>query len=167
VTGLRTDDLTQSLEDQNLLRFSGLSTKHYIFLTVTILFLLASVGAILVCVFSYGSRKLLWVLLILIGVGNVRFNWTTGEQRYALLTLPQLPSVQVSQESPYAPWYVSMGFPIGVVLFVLHRRRLKRGPAPAKPKAKPAPAPVPAAPPPPEPEPQPEPLEPSKEGEPE
>ncbi|NQT87603.1 hypothetical protein HQ560_12610 [bacterium] len=155
VTSFRTDEVEQRLQDQNVLGFSDLGTGHYVFITVAVVVLLATIAAVLMCVFGRGSRKVLWILLILMGVGSVRFNWTTGDQRYALLTLPQFPSIRIAQESAYAPWHVSMGLPLGVVLFVMHRRRLKRRPAAAP--AKPAPVSAAPAPPAPEPEPMPPP----------
>jgi hypothetical protein len=159
IANLRVNKLDVPLEEQNVLSFAGLKLGQYVFFGVGCAILLVTLIAAITCLVSRGSRKTLWILLILVGFGSVRMNWTTGERRYDFLTL-QFPSVHVSQPNPYAPWTVSLGAPLGVALFMLHRRRLK-GRVPAAP-AKPARAAAPTAP-----EPTPEPAPPAPEPEPE
>jgi hypothetical protein len=68
-------------------------------------------------------RKWLWILFILFGVGKFSVNWTTGQWGIALLVV-QLFSVS-SQAEFFGPWIISVSLPIGAILFLLRRNRLR------------------------------------------
>lgn len=62
-------------------------------------------------------------------------NWTSGEIGFALLNV-SLPWVRAGAASPYAPWILQVGFPIGAALFLVrHGRRRARVEAEPQPPA--------------------------------
>jgi hypothetical protein len=77
-------------------------------------------------VFAYRSdirRRLLWALVCLVGGPVTTMNWETGALRTRMMSV-QLLGVAAIKPGPSAPWFVSVAFPFGAVLFRTRRKRL-------------------------------------------
>jgi hypothetical protein len=121
IGALRETWLPQSLQQSNALTLKGKTPAHYLLL----LFCLASVLFILytiVLIFrTPGVRHLLWALLSLVAVGNLQMNWTTGQSRFVATAIVLL-GASVGRPDLASPWVVTVGFPLGAMLF--HSRHL-------------------------------------------
>jgi|SRR3974390_374795 len=95
----------------------------------SILFLaLASLGFTLwvcaVCVrTTKGMKRWMWVSFILVGVGQLAVNWTTGDISYTLLAL-QVPCAGV-RTTAYGPWMIVVYAPLGALFFLNEQWRKK------------------------------------------
>lgn len=69
------------------------------------------------------ARKWPWMIFILLGVGKVAVNWTTGEWQVMPLAV-QLFSVSALSDS-YGPWELAVSFPLGAIAFLARRRVLR------------------------------------------
>ncbi len=68
------------------------------------------------------KRKWLWILFVLVGIGAIGVNWTTGQFSFRVATLNLLGAAAVSA-GPHAPWFISVGFPLGAIMFWVKRRK--------------------------------------------
>ena len=66
------------------------------------------------------KEKWLWILFILIGVGKVAINWTTGEWQVSPLSI-QLLSASVFNDGRRT-LTVAVSVPVGAILFLFRRR---------------------------------------------
>ena len=129
IVGFHVYPETESLESQNRFKWCGKSALHYAVLTYGIAVALLSLAVLIICVRTkMPRRKWLWILFILFGFGQFSINWTTGQWAIQLLTV-QLLSVGSHAEF-FGPWIISVSLPIGAVLFLVLRRRLKAPGAP-------------------------------------
>lgn len=65
-----------------------------------------------------------WVILVILGIFSISFNWNTGELlelKFAVLLFGVGISQKISQSSP---WIISVGFPVGAFVFHLMRKSL-------------------------------------------
>jgi hypothetical protein len=69
-------------------------------------------------------RKWLWLAAILLGVGKLSMNWTTGQLALGLLQF-QLAGTGVAREGLYGPWMISLSIPVGALIFLMRRRSLE------------------------------------------
>ncbi len=121
IVGFNINPMTQSLENQNRFGLMGKSVGHYAVLAAAVVAVLVTLYALVACIRTkVMKRKWLWVLFILVGVGKIAVNWTTGE--WALSTL----SIQLFSASAFAPlygpWIVAVSFPLGALIFLLYKR---------------------------------------------
>lgn len=61
-------------------------------------------------------NKWKWMIAILLGVGGLTINLDTGELFTQLLRISLL-SVSVMKYGQEAPWFITVAFPLGAVLF--------------------------------------------------
>ena len=79
--------------------------------------------ALVQCARTRMRRKALWLVACALAVGQIAVNWTTGDVRFSVLSF-QLLGSGVARIGA-GPWIVSTGFPVGAVLFLVLRRRLR------------------------------------------
>lgn len=124
LVGLHVYPQAQSIEEQNRFRLDGKTPGQYLVLALAILFPLLTLYALIVCArMKMTGRKWLWILFILLGVGKVAINWTTGEWGFMPLSI-QLFSASAFA-APYGPWIVAVSLPLGAVVFLFRRRALQ------------------------------------------
>jgi hypothetical protein len=113
-----------SLEEINRFRLIGEHPLQYVILAAAIGSLALMVYALVLCVRTPKLRsKWLWILLILVGVGQVIVNWTTGEVDYHIVYL-NIPPGWISRQL-YGPWTVFACVPLGALAFLVFRERLE------------------------------------------
>jgi hypothetical protein len=120
----------QSLEEANRFTFAGKEPVQYVILG-------AGIGALALMIYAFvlfirtpmEKRKWLWIILVFVGVGKVGVDWTTGETFYRILYV-FIPAATAGKVL-YGPWSISVSIPLGALLFLIYRERLRRHVAPA------------------------------------
>ncbi len=124
IVGFRVQPLDQSLEDQNRFTLSGKSVLQYTVLGLAIAIPLFSLCVLVLCVRTpLKRRKWLWIVFILLGFGRLAVNWTTGEWLISPLYIQLLGA---SVFAPlYGPWTIAVSVPLGAILFLIKRDKLR------------------------------------------
>jgi hypothetical protein len=124
VVGFHVDLIPDSLENLNEFTLVGKSGIQYLILTSAICSLLFSFYVLTLCVRTkVGRTKWLWMMFVLIGVGQLAVNWTTAQWTFTLLSI-QLPCGRAFA-TPYGPWTVVATMPVGAILFLNHRWKMR------------------------------------------
>jgi len=112
--------IADSLENLNKFTLVGKSALQYLTLTCDVGSLLFTFYVFVLCIRSKDMKpKWLWSIIVLVGVGYFAVNWGTGQWTYQLLAI-QIPCFSMSHP-PYGPWTVAAYVPLGAIVF-LHRR---------------------------------------------
>jgi hypothetical protein len=140
IIGLHVYPESESLESQNKFRLSGKSALQYGVLVYAIAVALFTLVALVICARTKMKRgKWLWIVFILFGLGRFTVNWTTGQWGFVILHA-QLFSAG-AQAGFFGPWILSVSLPIGAVLFLFYRHRLREQDADLAPPEGPEPIP--------------------------
>jgi hypothetical protein len=124
IVGFRVLPESASLETQNRFNLSGKSALQYGVLGAAIAAAVFTLVVLIVCIRTkMQRRKWLWILFILFGFGKLSINWTTAQWGVTVLAA-QLLSAS-SAAAFFGPWIVSVSLPIGAVVFLIHRRKLR------------------------------------------
>jgi hypothetical protein len=140
VTGVHVERLPDSLQRIHAFTLGGKRASHYLFLVAAFLVAGLVVTMLVVCARAREvRRKWLWVLFILFGVAGVSINWTTGDIGFRPLSVHMF-GAGAQAAGPYAPWFVTVSFPLGALLFLAKRVRNRNAPADAAEPVAPTPA---------------------------
>ena len=130
ITGLQVAPSSEPIETINAFTLADKGVPQYAALCMAILVSTFGLYVFVVCVRTkMGKIKWLWLPLILIGVGKVTVNWTTGQWSFTPLSLSlqlPLPPGGTINCSPYGPWIVCITAPFGAIAFLQYRKRLTR-----------------------------------------
>jgi len=131
VYGFHVSPIPDSLENINRFDLRNKPTIAYVFLALVIaipIFILVTAG---ICIMTpMAKKKWLWLIFILIGVGNFSLNWTNGAWIISPLNANLLGSGW-TRNGMYGPVYLTFAVPLGAIIFLMRRRRLdKRTAAP-------------------------------------
>jgi hypothetical protein len=124
ILGFHVNTTPDSLE--NLYRFTlvGKSAIQYLILALAVCSLLFSGYVLVICVRTRAlNRKWLWALFVLVGIGRLAINWTTGQCTFNVLSI-RIPCAQASANF-YGPWTVAVYLPLGAILFLNHRWKMR------------------------------------------
>lgn len=113
---------------QNDFTLAGQSALHYVILALAVAipgFVLFALISCLRSPLGWG-RKLLWSAFIVVGLMQLRFNWTTGELGLSLLTV-QLFGAGFFK-APLQPVLIFLGLPLGAWIW-MSRRSVGKPPA--------------------------------------
>jgi hypothetical protein len=120
IYGFRVNPIADSLENTSRFSLKGKSALHYAMFAAAIAVPLFILAVLFVCVITPVPKlKWLWIIAMLFGVGQVDFNWSTGEWQFQLLNV--LLFGAGVREAPYGPWIISIAFPAGAVAFLVWR----------------------------------------------
>jgi hypothetical protein len=123
---MRVQPMPDSLERLNAFGLRGKSFAHYATLVLVPAVALFMLTVLVVCIrTNIPRRKWLWVLFVLFGLGKFQMNWTTGQTALRPISF-QLLGAGASAAGPYAPWILSVSFPLGAVVFLARRRSWTR-----------------------------------------
>lgn len=117
--------IPRSLEEINAFTFSDKSFRHYIILLIAIGIPVFIIYTIVLCIRTKMKRKWLWIIFMLFGFGTYSFNWTSGLMGFMPLAIHLIPT-SAFKRGPYAPWIISLSVPIGALLFLLKRRKIRK-----------------------------------------
>ena len=116
--------MPKSLGEINAFAFKGKGARHYTMLLVAIAVPLFIIYALVACIRTRPiRRKWLWIIFILLGFGTLTLNWTSGKLFFNPLSILLL-GAGIIKQGIYAPWAVSITFPLGAVIFLLRRNKL-------------------------------------------
>jgi len=125
VVSVYVQPVSDSLQVLNQFTLRNQSIAHYLVLAACILIpLLIAITAVL-CLRTRVRRRWLWVVFILIGFVQVKFNWTTGAVDVQPLSFSLL-GAGWFRASSYAPVILIVAFPLGAIVFLICRSRLRR-----------------------------------------
>jgi len=125
IVGFRVQPAVQSLEDQNRFTIAGKSAIQYLVLVLAVVVPLITLYALVQCIRTpFAGRKWPWVLFILVGVGALAVNWSTGEWAIDLLRVQLLGASAVAPL--YGPLTVTVSLPLGALVFLARRKSLRR-----------------------------------------
>jgi hypothetical protein len=126
ILGVNVKPIPTSIQDMNALTFSGKGISNYIMMIMSMLIVLIILYALILCCKAKVKRKWLWVIFILIGVGKLSLNWTTGEIGFNPLSFHvQLFGSSLIRGGIYGPWFLTISLPLGAIIFLFKRRILK------------------------------------------
>ena len=125
IVGFHITPMADSLENLNRFTLVGKGTSQYAILSLAVLAPLFSLFAFIVCIkTTMGKKKWLWLIFILLGIGKLVVNWTTGEMFFTPVAI-QLPPAGANAQL-YGPWLVYVSMPLGAIIFLMMRKRLVR-----------------------------------------
>jgi hypothetical protein len=128
IVGFHVYPESQSLEAQNKFTLKGKSAGQYGILAAAAAIPLFIVWTLVLCVRTrFRGRKWPWILFILLGVGKLAVNWTTGALGFAIAYLQLFGAGALA--APYGPWMVSVSVPLGAIVFLWRRHALRGPPA--------------------------------------
>jgi hypothetical protein len=125
-TGINVQPIRAPLEEINRFSFAGRSQVHYDFLAG----MLVCLGVVVAAAIQWGRHrkalrhKWIWLAAILLGVGKLSLNWTTGQIMVQFINL-QLLGVGVWREGASGPWLLQVALPVGAVIFLVRKRLSK------------------------------------------
>ncbi|MBW7895190.1 MAG: hypothetical protein H3C27_08760 [Opitutaceae bacterium] len=120
--GLHINLLDQPVQKINALTLRGKTLRHYVFGALAVIIPVFSLTTLIVCIRTkIPRRKWLWILFILAGFGSLSLNWTTGEIGFQLLHVSLLGATAFAS-GPFAPWVITLSFPLGAICFWLRRK---------------------------------------------
>jgi hypothetical protein len=117
--------VSDSLQVLNRFTLSNKSVVHYLVLGACILIPLFIIMTVVICFRARVRRRWLWIFVILIGFVQFRLNWTTGAWE-ALPVSFNLLGAGWFRASSYAPVILNFALPLGAILFLICRPRLRR-----------------------------------------
>lgn len=124
VKGMHVQPLPDSLQHLNAFTFTGKGPLHYAILAAALAFPLFTLAVLVVCLRTAGlRRRWLWALVTLLGVTGVTLNWTTGTIAFQTAAIHLLGAGFTT--NPYSPVFLTVSFPLGAMLFLARRRRLR------------------------------------------
>lgn len=112
----------------NRFEFAGKSPVHFLVLLLIVgipVFILVTLVAAARARFGLGQW--LWYPFIAVGFGTLQLNWSTGEWKVALLNLSLLGAGYA--KIGYGPWILSVGAPVGALLFWVRQAKRRRAAA--------------------------------------
>ena len=115
--------IPDSLEVLNRFTFARKSVVHYLVFALCIAIPLLILVALIVCIRSRIRRKWLWIIFILLGFVQFRFDWSSGHFNVQPISLA-LFGASAFRPGPYAPWTLGFAIPVGAILFLALRRRV-------------------------------------------
>lgn len=122
VIGLNVYQTNASQREINAFNLSSKSFAHYLILLMAIVVPLFIVVTTYYCARTpIHKRKWLWIIFILMGIGALKINWTTGQYAVQILSVHLL-GASAMASGPHAPWIVSASIPLGAILFWFKRK---------------------------------------------
>lgn len=132
ITSFQVAPESTSLEEANRFTLIDKGAEQYIIFGGALVSILVTLWALVVCIRTpFRRRKWLWILFVLIGIGRVGVNWTTGAIFYRILFI-YIPPAMIDN-SLYGPWMVAVSLPLGALIFLMMRDKLRRQEPPSVP----------------------------------
>ena len=123
IVGFHVMPITDSLENLNRFTLVGKGATQYAILSLAVVTSLFSLSVFILCTKTrIGKKKWLWLIFILLGIGKLVVNWTTGQVFFSELAI-QLPAGGANAQF-YGPWQVYASIPLGAIIFLIRRKNL-------------------------------------------
>ena len=122
IVGFHVTPIADSLENLNRFTLVGKGAPQYEILSLAVLAPLFSLYVFVLCIKTrMGKKKWLWLIFILLGIGKLVVNWTTGQVFFTPIAI-QLPPAGANAQL-YGPWLVYVSIPLGAIIFLIMRKR--------------------------------------------
>jgi hypothetical protein len=119
--GIQVRSIPESIETLNGFNFLGKGGSQYTVLLLALMAPLLALYAFVMCIKArLGMSKWLWLAFILVGVGKLAVNWTTGQVFFTPFAVQLVPGG--ASALGYAPWMVYTSLPIGAIAFLFYQR---------------------------------------------
>jgi hypothetical protein len=123
ITGFYITPIADSLENLNKFTLVDKGATQYAILSFAVLAPLFSLYVFVLCIKTrIGTKKWLWLIFIVLGIGKLVVNWTTGQVFFTPLAI-QVPPAGANAQL-YGPWLVYVSIPLGAIIFLIMRKRL-------------------------------------------
>lgn len=124
ITSFRVTPIPDSLEYINRFSLVGKSGLQYVILGLAVAAPIFTFYVLAFCLRTKNqSRKWLWAIFILVGVGKLGVNWTTGALIFTPLAVNIPCGGATTINGLYGPWVVTMNLPLGAILFLRKRSK--------------------------------------------
>jgi hypothetical protein len=124
IVGFHVYSEPQSLEAQNRFTLRGKSVGQYAILAAAVIVPLFILWTFVLCLRTkLKGRKWPWDVFILLGIGKLAVNWTTGAWAFAFTYVQLFGAGALA--SPYGPWTISVSVPLGAIVFLWRRGALR------------------------------------------
>jgi hypothetical protein len=124
IVGFNVNPMPDSLEHINRFTLTGKGVIHYVALLLIIFAPLLTLYALVLCIKArLAKKKWLWIIFIVLGIGKFGVNWTTGQWFVTPLAVQFFSAGAFAPA--YGPWTLSVSLPLGAIIFLILRRRLK------------------------------------------
>lgn len=124
VYGFLLEPKPASLAEINAFTLGGKSMRQYAILLLSVAVVLFILYTFILCLRSSMDQKKSWLVVILVGVGSITVNWTTGEPGWGIMSMSFL-GIEPLRDGLDGPWMLSVSLPIGAILFYLKWRRFQ------------------------------------------
>lgn len=119
---LNTTPINDSLQNINAFTFSGKPLINYMMFALAVLIPLFIVTTFIACFRMRNlKRRKRWLVFVLLGIGGITLNWTTGALVTKFLSV-RLLGAGFWMSSTIAPVALSVGLPLGAILFWVFRQ---------------------------------------------
>ncbi|MEE9542738.1 MAG: hypothetical protein V3V95_03010 [Thermodesulfobacteriota bacterium] len=118
VIGVYVEPLERSLSETNAFTFENKSMVHYMMIALAVIIPLFSLFAIYICVQKKeGFAMWIWAVFILLGIGNVSINWTSGSVAYNIISITSVWAPGL-RDGPSGAYYITYAIPVGAIVFL-------------------------------------------------
>jgi hypothetical protein len=132
ITTFHVTQKSQSLEETNRFTLFDKDPLQYAILVAGLGSFALMLYTLILCIRTpIRKRKWLWIILVLLGICKIGVNWTTGAAIYQILFLAILPFGWTKEL--YGPCFLYASLPLGALLFLTFRDRVRAPEAPAQP----------------------------------
>jgi hypothetical protein len=123
VFGVNVNPIPKSLGELNAFTLSGKGIQHYVVLVLAVVIPIFIIWTVILCARTMVRKKWLWIIFILAGITKLNLNWTTGQMGFQPIAF-QIPGAGMAKMGLYAPWILTVSFPLGAILFLIKKRKL-------------------------------------------
>jgi hypothetical protein len=115
--------LKDSLENLNKFTLTGKNLFQDTIFAFAVLIPLFTLYALVLCIRTkMKKRKWLWIIFIILGLGQFTVNWTTGQWHFSPLSFTLF---GVTAAAPlYMTWFISISLPLGAIVFLIRRKKI-------------------------------------------
>ena len=122
ILAFRATTIADSLEHLNRFSLVGKSALQYGVLGLALVAPIFSFYVLVLCLRTKNlNRRWLWAIFILVGVGKLGVNWTTGALTFTPLAVQVPCGGATTTIGAYGPWVVTVNLPLGAILFLRKR----------------------------------------------
>lgn len=131
IVGFHVNPISDSLEHANRFTFEGKGLVQYSAFFGALALSAFNLYAFVVCLRTPNLKgKWLWSIFVLLGVGRLAVNWTTGS--WTVLPVSVNAPCGNAFAELYGPWIVALSLPLGAIIFLI--RRETKAPANQQPR---------------------------------
>ncbi len=124
VSTLYTETLEKPMQEIYAFSFTGAPLSNYLMLLFTIAvpaFIVYTIFLSLRTPLAY--KRILWISFMLVGIGTLRYDWSSGQVGFSLLA-PVFMGSGVYKATIYGPWMLTTSCPVGAIIFFFYRNNL-------------------------------------------